>query len=136
MDKKIIEYFYDNSIRAEKIIHLGIQCIDELSPDVKEEFKYDYNEISSALGLESPDLLDGDDEDISSLFIESGKLGFLIKFATPVPKFYSDNSDSYSFSWSFCRMEWIYGETLEEACKKAIEWKEVYINSEKQERNK
>lgn len=53
---------------------------------------------------------------------ERSLYGFLVQVATPVFKYTSE--DSASFSWGLCNTEWFYGETFEEAIAKGVTWAE------------
>lgn len=72
------------------------------------------------------DLLEHEDdfEDAYGRFIDwakmSGKLGFALKFSTPVMTPLGDGS--YAFTWSKTRSKWVYGDSFEEAIERGFEW--------------
>ena len=128
---KIEEEFFDNSIRAESIVHIGTQCLDDYSwSDAAEEaFQQDFERVWPALGIHPPE----EDEDelwaISEHLKDHNKSGFLVQFAAPIPKFM--DSDSYTCSWGYYTTEWIYAETYDAVCEKAIKWRKEYLEKEK-----
>lgn len=130
--KDILEVFFDESIRPEVIIHIGTQITDDSTASyVKEELELDYEGVFNALAIPSPTLDDvrnsNDIEGLSCYFRQARRLGFLVKFATPVPSNLSEYS--YSFSWGHYATKWLYAETYEGVCAKAIEWQREYIES-------
>ena len=128
IDKKIMETFFDNNIRPDAIIHLGLQCIDEDSwPDRAEDaFDDDSDQIWEAIGMAPPEGGQYEKWEIVEQLIANRKLGFLIKFATPVPRDFTANGYSTN-GWGNYTTRWIYADNLEGACKKAIEWHRDYI---------
>lgn len=54
---------------------------------------------------------------------DSGKLGFLVQFATPIMEPVS--KDCRSFSWGYYNTQWIYGDTIEAAVEKGLAWVET-----------
>lgn len=133
--KELSGYFFDNSIRPEQIIHLGTQCVhdfDEWESDLSDLFADYLEDICEAIGIEPTEELDDDMTNLPSFLVDSGKPGFLVRFATPVPKqFYS--SGGYSWSWGHYTTKYIYGDTYEEACKKAMKWQADYIATKRAE---
>lgn len=126
---QIISDFYNEIIRAETILHLAIQCIDEAhAPDAKDALSLDWEDIWNALGCEIPES-ESTPEEISDYLRNKGINGFLVKFATPVPQYI--DGDGYSVTWSWYATKWIYSETLEGACQKALKWKSEYIENKK-----
>lgn len=132
--ESIRNQFFDNDIRPEKVIHLGTMCLGEDWPDISEDaFDDDRDEILNALGLASA----GDDDDLPEELWELGqllesraKLGWLVLFATPVPRTFSENG--YSFSWGHYATQWIYGESFEDCCVKAVKWHAEFVEGRRQ----
>jgi hypothetical protein len=52
--------------------------------------------------------------------VQEGRLGFAVKISTPVMR--QSRPNSWSFSWGHYRTCWVYGETLEQAVQKGLEW--------------
>jgi hypothetical protein len=52
---------------------------------------------------------------------QTRKLGFVIQFDRPVMKYAADGQ-SASYSWGHYAQHWAYGDTLEEAVAKGLEW--------------
>lgn len=60
--QKIVSEFFDNSIRVEKLIHLGTMCMDDSAwPSIaRDAFEDDAEDVWQALGLEEPEIEDTD----------------------------------------------------------------------------
>lgn len=129
---KIIESMYEDNIRAEVIIHVPTMLAHDSFPDAAREafMEDDPDTVWEAIGIEPP--YDLDDEGlIFEHLMDEGKTGFLIRFATPVPT--DIEADHHSLSWGFYSMHWIYSETYQEACEKALEWREQFIERKRKE---
>src|SRR5690606_32801229 len=109
------------------ILHLATMCQDAAFPSVAEEaFIDDWDGICAALGLD-PDACDPEEPaDIATLLHEGGKLGFLVQFATPAPRF-RPCGDIDHHGWGMYSLTWIYAETLGEAFDKAFAWRQGYL---------
>jgi hypothetical protein len=122
--RQIISEFFDHSIRAESVLHLGTMCMDDAWPSIASDaFEFDCEEVWQAIGIADPE--SDETEELSEYLRDSRKFGFLIQFATPVPQQFYENG--HSFSWSSYTTKWIYDEVFSEACRKAIEWNAKYI---------
>lgn len=125
---EIIRAFFDSTIRVETLIHIGTMCMDHAWPRIAEEaFEDDYEDIWKAIGIEPPE--DEDRELISVYLVDNCKKGFLVQFATPMPDRF--NEGGFSFSWSWYTTHWIYDETYEGACKKALAWQREFIEQKR-----
>ena len=60
-------------------------------------------------------------EEFASWALRANKLGFLIQFDRPVMR-YSADGEHASYSWGHYSQGWVYGDTLEEAVDKGLEW--------------
>jgi len=123
---KIKDAFCERSIQVEQVIHMGTMCCegDRWPSDVQDAFMEEGDEIWEAIGIEPPD----HDDDIGLLtdeFEDRDIHGFLIKAATPVPR--NIREDGFGISWSSYTTTWIYGLTYIDCCKKAIKWRDAYI---------
>jgi hypothetical protein len=133
-----IHKFIEKNIQPEKIFHLGTMChdSDRWPDDVEDSFQQDFDEIFEALGIDAPE--EPDDFDEIYMLCEhltlNRKHGFLVQFATPVIKFLSEKS--FASGWHYYTQEWIYAETYEQACEKAIAWAEERYEQEKAEYKK
>lgn len=127
---EIIKEFFDESIRVEQLIHIGTMCADEAWSSIAQfAFDDDHESVWNAIGIEPPD--DDDNESTFMHLMDHLKTGFLVEFATPVPqKIYSDGS--FMFSWSNYTTTWIYDESFEQACQKALEWRRKFIEKKRQ----
>lgn len=118
---------FDGSIRPAIILHLGTMLADcEAVPDVlADAFEEDSEYIREALGIDeessSEDLFE-----LQDILAQEDRLGFLVKFETPIPQYFFDRN-SFRFSWSYYTSKWIYGKTYNQCCKKALKWREKYI---------
>ncbi|MBY5938021.1 hypothetical protein [Marinobacter nauticus] len=132
MKRELIDMMNENSLRAESIIHLATMLAHEQWPEAaKEAFMEEEPErIWSAIGIEPP--YDLDDEGlIFEHLMDHSKLGYLVSFATPVPQ--DINHESWRLSWGYYRMKWIYADTYESACYKALEWREKFVSQKREE---
>ena len=126
--KETIIEFFDNNLRAEQIIHIGTMCLDEdLDRNINDLFNDDCDDLFSAMGCSSPE----DREDDISYYLrnEVKKQGFLVRFATPIP--FNISKSGYSCSWCVRTSKWVYGESYQEACDKALVWHDDYIKQAK-----
>ncbi len=121
IDEKIMRAFIDNDIRPEVIVHLGLQCFDEYSwPDpVEEAFEEDFDEVWEAIGIAPPPSDEDEKWAIFEHLVDHSKTGFLVKFATPA-------LSSSASGWGSSITQWIYADTFEQACEKAIKWQRAY----------
>lgn len=134
MNTDITSQFFDHSIRIERLIHIGLQMVDESLPsDVEDSFRSDIDEIAAALGVDVNELADGFDEGNLSwdMRVKYKRQGYLVQFATPIPTSFSDDGDSHTHSWGFYSTEWIYGETIEDCCNAALTWRHAFIADKK-----
>lgn len=129
-NKEISSLFFENTIRAEMVINFAIQCVgDSFSSDVSESINDDWELIWEQVGCSEPEYRD--DESIAWHLFNNNKFGFLIKFATPVPRNFKENG--FEFSWGYYATKWIYAETWDKASQLAVEWAEEYISNKKSE---
>ncbi len=127
--QQIIGDLFDSALRVEKLIHIGTMCMDDSWPDIaSESFEEDFNDVWAAMGISEPD--ESCESEWSEALRDARKLGFLVQFATPVPDRFYDGG-SYSFSWAFYTLHWIYDDSLESACVRALEWKEEFIEKKR-----
>jgi len=82
-----------------------------------------------SIGIEPPYDLD-DPGLIFDHLMDNDKSGFLVKFATPVPQNIKDGS--HSMSWGYYAAKWIYADTYQEACEKALAWRCQFVESKRQ----
>lgn len=125
--KATLEKLWDETVRMERVIFLaGALAAGDSMPDDLEKFfnDEDTETIEKCLG-QIPEWLDLEairqrTEGIFEWLSSEEKLGFLVKFATPVMKVYAENSRS--FSWGYYKIKWIYAETIDEAVGKGLAW--------------
>ncbi|MBF0453607.1 MAG: hypothetical protein HQL72_02180 [Magnetococcales bacterium] len=122
----------DPMIRAEQIFHLGLMCRMESWPDLLAEAFRDLPEVWREVGLKEGDLNDPEDlEEIACALYGRYRLGFLICFATPVPQ-KAIYGGTFSYSWGVYQHEWVYADTLEEACKKRLDRSKAFVEEERE----
>lgn len=118
-----------NNVRAEEIFHLGSMLhASDLIPDVlKEALELDVDKILEAIGIEHDDD-ESDLEDIPETIRESRKNGWLVRFSTPVPRFFvAEGKVKHALSWAHYANSWFYGEDFEQLCQEAIKWADDFI---------
>ena len=120
----IYEQMAENTIRAETILHLdGMTTVDVMAPALRDAIDDDFDFLEKLLGIELVE-----DHCLNWLAItEAEKTGFLVKMATPHPKFH-DSINSFSFSWGWYTTMWFHAPTLEKVYQAAIEWQELFHN--------
>ncbi len=121
--------WFDLSLRIETLIHLGTMAIDySFSTPAEEFFEDEPEEAERLLGCvvdESPDW-----EELSTFLYENGKLGFLVKLATPVPSNFSDDGSYQTNGWGHFMTKWFYTEGFDETFFETAEkWRDEFIKS-------
>ena len=130
-DKDIGERFFDFSLRAELIIHIPTQFLEEYLPsEVEDAFDLDFEEIFKAIGIKAPD--ERDNEEISYYLRENNVTGWLVKFATPKPQRFTKGG--FSMSWGYYGTQWIYDLSYENACERAIKWQNEFVESHRKKK--
>lgn len=66
-------------------------------------------------------------EEVVSEMFNRGMKGFIAQVARPSPRDFSADGKSWTSSWGSTRIEWMYADTLDELCVKAIEWGEKIV---------
>lgn len=126
--KKLYEQLSNATARMESLVCIGGMLGDGDSPaeplqDLLEEepavFRRCFPDAPSWLhkALDSR-------EDAAEAFgewaVTTGKLGFALKIATP--KMTHHGSKSCRYSWGYYMTAWVYGDTLDEAVARGLEW--------------
>ena len=130
MKEAMIDMMFDNSVRAEAIIHIPTMLAQDAWPEIAREafMEDDPDPIWEEIGIEPP--YDLDDEGlIFEHLTDNRKCGYLVKFATPVPE--DIKADSHRLSWGYYKMQWIYAESYEQACEKALDWRQELIDKKR-----
>jgi hypothetical protein len=117
----------DATLRMDKVIVLAGALTDPECPcnELREFIEDEDEETLRQLFPKAPnDLFEESCSETSWQFCEwlsdSGTLGFLVQFATPVMR--RTSKTSRSFSWGHYYTEWVYAETLEVAAEKGLAW--------------
>jgi hypothetical protein len=129
VNKQLHEQLEQATARIEALIHIGgmLTDPDSLPNAIERLLEEDDDTLSHAF----PDIPDWVKEALDDLaergyaFFEwahqNNKLGFVVQFATPVMRDV-DGDGGGTFSWGHYCTRWVYGETLEEAAKRGLEW--------------
>lgn len=125
MDRQLIDELFESSVRADTIVHLASMALQDAWPSgVEEAFEDDLDEVVKAIGLPLSHSMEKDE--IAEQLVDHQKLGWLVKFSTPIPSHFHESG--FSFSWGLYISEWFYGEDYEALCRKALEWRETVID--------
>ncbi len=124
----ILEKLFVASARIERVIFIaGAIAAGGVHSDDLDEFFDEEDEVDiEAVFGPIPEWIDIDSggyqraDDIFEWLRDTGKLGFLVNFATPVMEKSGENSRS--FSWGYYSTKWIYAESMEEAVDKGLAW--------------
>lgn len=129
MSSDIAEDLEQASLRAEVIIHLPSMIAPgtPVPSEVQGAFEDNEDEFSELLGIE----FTRDMEEDALAIYESGKRGFLVEMATPVP--HTFGKTSHSFSWGHYQCKWFYAAELEEIYRAAILWQSAYMSQKREE---
>lgn len=73
-----------------------------------------------------------DAEEVVSEMYNRNMRGFIAQVATPYPYKFSADGKSWQSSWGSTRIEWIYADTLDALCAKAMEWADGVVSAAKQ----
>lgn len=126
--KKLAQKLFDESARIDRTILIAGSMTDGAFSDDFNEFLDDEDEstIEECLG-EIPDGVDIEghgysrNDSVCEWLTDKEKLGFLVKFATPVMEF-NLKTGHRTFSWGYYSTKWIYAETLDDAIGAGLEW--------------
>lgn len=122
--KVLSKRFYDENARIEELVLLAGAIGDwHLLDAVENFFEEDFKDIESCLG-ELPEYVKDDIESnehdsLVEWLIDNGKLGFLLKMATPIME---QCGNGASFSWGYYTTKWVYGDTLDSAIEAGFSW--------------
>lgn len=123
----IAQVFFDNSLRVENMIWLpGAIADQEALSEAFENFVNDdmpsnvdrpvYAQLPALQQFAGMDDLP-EPEDVAEVLLNTP--GFLFQLARPVYR-YRDGKMA-EFSWGYYHTEWLYAETIEQICERAIE---------------
>lgn len=126
--KKNLRRLNENNARIERVIYLAgaIAGTDTLTEDLVDFFDDDIETVERCLG-KLPSWMDPDDartnelaEDICHWIYTTGRIGFLVQFATPVMEI--QGGSCRRFSWGYYSTRWIYAETVDDAIDQGLAW--------------
>lgn len=122
----IVERFLEANARTEEVIFLGGVLEPECAPSSLEDFFEDQvDQLVEIFGASASELTGVPEVwEFQQWLIDSDKLGYLVKFATPV-------MDRPSFSWGCYRTHWVYGDTFEAALDAGFAWIESMRDRER-----
>ncbi len=104
---------------------------DDLSDFLSEESFDDIERLLGPLGEDLKDSIERERwDDVVDEFYRKEILGVLMRFKTPVME-HINNGNAKRYSWGYCRTEWVYGKTFEEALDAGFAWVESVRSKEK-----
>lgn len=126
--KKLLKRFDEETARIEKMILVAGAIYDDwsLQEELREFFEEeDFETIEGAFGqlpvFVRDDIEQENFEALIEWLIGQSKLGFLIRFATPVKEPLASGCGS-RYSWGYLRTHWVYGDTLDQALENGFVW--------------
>ncbi len=134
--RELLERLYDATARMEAIVCIaGMVTDEESAPGPVADLLDEDVERFTRCFPDAPDWLTkavDDGRDTTGAFIqwavETGKLGFALKMATPVMKCHGN---SRSYTWGYYYTEWFYGDTLDAAVNNGLAWVEKCREAER-----
>jgi hypothetical protein len=129
MNKQLYEQLEQACARIEALIHIGGMVTDgDSMPDVVDDLLQEDDETLAHAFPDMPawvkEVLD-DRHERGPAFAEwvhqDNKLGFVVKFATPVMR-NVDGNGCGTYSWGHYYTQWTYGDTLEKATENGLAW--------------
>lgn len=129
--EKLREYLNDATLRMDAVLLLAgmLNNGDAVAGPLSEMLADDLDEsgMRRCFPGSPPALLDemnderGFCESFCEWAIDTGKLGFVVKFARPVMT-WNLKADASSFSWGRYNTAWLYADTLDEVVARGLEW--------------
>lgn len=119
---KLTDLLYNNNVSFEHILHIGASLSDDSFPENNNVFDDHHTEICELLGIKEEDV---DEWGLEEILSNTSKKGFVGVVKTPVPKNVGSDG-SYVCSWGDCALGYVYAETFEGLCKKAVKWAVKY----------
>jgi len=124
--KKLMQRFDEATARIETMILIAGAIYDDwsLQKELGEFFEEeDFETIERTFGqlpvFVSTDIDAGNFESLIEWLISQSKLGFLIKFASPIKE---QRVGFMKYSWGYYATQWVYGDTLEQALENGFVW--------------
>ncbi len=124
----ILRKFDNKTARAEDIIYLAACFADECNRPMErllDDICCDDEDIKRVLGDVPERVIDmwthGECDALLEYVYHNNRLGFAVKFATPVTKPYKE-SGVLSYSWGHYYTRWVYGDTLDDAFEAGFAW--------------
>lgn len=136
---------FEHNLRTEQIIWLACQS-DQYAEDLHDFFNGEIAKIEHLEEIIGVKLIEQEreafddcnlsDDDISSILARmarKGRLGFLVKVATPCPNSFSDSGYSHS-GFGYYTTQWFYTDVLDaEFMDKLAKWQEEYIAEQRKQ---
>jgi hypothetical protein len=120
---QLIGFCHENEIRVENIIPIPLAFSHSLtaSDDLRELLKYEEPdqlppELVAALG----NAIDDDLDEMCEALLDANLHGFVVKLATPIRTFHSD--DHASLSWGYYTTKWFFVLRIEDLAAPAEVW--------------
>lgn len=118
-NREVANRCFDETTRIGKVVWLAAQA-DCICDDLEEFFDDTFDRIEAVVGPIADNYKEtlSDSDSILEWIGMTGKLGFLIRFDTPIRTYISDST--FSEGWGYYATDWHYGETFEEALEKGF----------------
>lgn len=126
MKLDLIEDMFEKQVRAENLIHLGTMSLqDAWSSETQMIFSENIDSLAELLDLPLEE--DMACTEMAELLNDADRLGWLVKFSTPIPRHIDRDNQSYNLCWSQYTSKWFYGEDYEALCEEALAWREQVV---------
>lgn len=130
----------ERDLRIERIIWIAGVCVESVSDDLREfmEGLSGAGEFNNIFGLEISEekfdeFVDAEDMVLGTLNTED-RLGWLVKFATPVRTYLSETE--WQGTWSWYSTTWRYSDDFREVLRKGVQWAENMHKKDRHESRK
>ncbi len=124
---RMMDLAEENHLTYTRVVHLGSLLPNSDTPDNRDHLQAildDYDRLPVEIRIKGYEDTTGSDEErmgeYATALYDEGLFGFLVQASVPVPT--ARGSGSFSYSNGHSTWAWFYGETFDEAAKKAAAW--------------
>jgi hypothetical protein len=128
MNRHIYNQLEQATARIESMIHLGGMVTSDSVPDAIDDLLQEDDDTLLHVFPDMPEWVKEELNDrlmrgsaFSEWLSQTGKLGFVVQFATPVMR-HLGTCGATHYSWGHYYTRWTYGDTLEEALQFGLAW--------------